>query len=43
MSCHSAFVAATAELVGVHVDATERRACPFPDALLARIRAALAG
>jgi acyl-CoA thioester hydrolase len=36
-------IAATAELVGVHVDATERRARPFPDAMLARIRAALSG
>jgi acyl-CoA thioester hydrolase len=34
-------VAATADLVGVHVDAGDRRARPFPDGLLERIRAAL--
>ncbi len=29
-------IAATADLVGVHVDSVERRARPFPDSLLAR-------
>src|SRR5262249_49275639 len=32
-------IAATADLVGVHVDRVERRARPFPDSLLARMRA----
>jgi acyl-CoA thioester hydrolase len=36
-------VAAVSEVVGVHIDLRTRRAAPFPDDLLASIRARLAG
>lgn len=34
-------IAATAEITGVHMDTVKRKACPFPESVVGRVRAAL--